>query len=68
MQVWNFLEDDSDNENHFDSKEFRELCEQFGIHKAFAVVYYPLSNGQTKVVNVIIKSILKARLEDKKII
>lgn len=46
--------------------ELRGYYDQFGIQKAFSVVYYPQSNGQTEAVNKIIKHTLKTKLEDKK--
>ncbi|XP_074378355.1 uncharacterized protein LOC141719890 [Apium graveolens] len=56
----------SDNRKQFDSKELRQLCEDLKIKKEFAAVYHPKSNGQTEVVNKIIKHTLKAKLEERK--
>lgn len=43
-----------------------EFCKHLGILKQFSTVCHPQSNGQTKVVNKIIKHTLKAKLEEKK--
>ncbi|XP_074360235.1 uncharacterized protein LOC141700333 [Apium graveolens] len=56
----------SDNGKQFDSKELRQLCEDLKIKKEFAAVYHPQSNGQTEVVNKIIKHTLKTKLEERK--
>ncbi|XP_060974106.1 uncharacterized protein LOC133039271 [Cannabis sativa] len=56
----------SDNGKQFDCKEMRQLCNDVGIKKAFSTVAYPLSNGQTEVVNKIIKHTIKGKLEERK--
>ncbi|KAM6569320.1 hypothetical protein CsatB_017305 [Cannabis sativa] len=56
----------SDNEKQFDCKEMRQLCDELGIEKAFSAVAYPQSNGQTEVVNKIIKHTIKGKLEERK--
>lgn len=44
----------------------KELYNNLGIQKNLSAVSHPQSNGQTDVVNKIIKHMLKAKLEDKK--
>ncbi|XP_074359478.1 uncharacterized protein LOC141698606 [Apium graveolens] len=56
----------SNNRKQFDSQELRKLYEDMIIKKEFAAVYHPQSNGQTEVVNKIIKCILKTKLEEHK--
>jgi hypothetical protein len=53
----------TDNGTQFESKEFKEFCQRYGIEKRFAAVAHPKANGQVEAVNKIIKSILKKRLE-----
>ena len=55
-----------DNGTQFDSKEFRELCNELGIKKNFSLVDHPQTNGQAKAVNKIIKHNLKTKLEEHK--
>ena len=54
----------SNNDTHFDSKEFRELYDELSIKKSFSLVDYPQTNGQVKAVNKIIKHNLKMKLEE----
>ena len=56
----------SDNGMQFDSKEFREFCNELGIKKNFSSVDHPQTNGQVEAVNKIIKYNLKTKLEEHK--
>ena len=47
----------------FDSSEFREYCEDKGIHVHYASRAYPRSNGQVEVTNREIKKGVKRRLQ-----
>ena len=53
----------TDNGTQFESKEFKEFCQKYGIEKKHAAVAHPKANGQVEAVNKIIKSILKKRME-----
>ena len=56
----------SDNGLQFDSKNFREYCYDFGITNRYSTPAYPQGNGQAEVVNKVIVSGLKKRLDDAK--
>ncbi|KAK0596160.1 hypothetical protein LWI29_013303 [Acer saccharum] len=56
----------TDNGTQFNSKKFRELCDKFKINNYYASPAHPQTNGQTEVVNKIIKHNLKAKLAAKK--
>ncbi|KAK0579512.1 hypothetical protein LWI29_027288 [Acer saccharum] len=56
----------TDNGTQFDGKKFRELCDKYGINNYYASPAHPQTNGQTEVVNKIIKHNLKAKLVAKK--
>ena len=55
-----------DNGTQFDNKKFRDLCKKYGINNYYASLAHPQTNGQTEVVNKIIKHNLKAKLAVKK--
>ena len=50
----------------FDSKEFREFCDELGIKKSFSSVNHPQTNSQVEAINKIIKHNLKMKLEEHK--
>lgn len=52
----------SDNGKQFDNEEFKQFCDELGIHKKFASVARPQANGQVEAVNKTIKHTLKAKL------
>ena len=56
----------SDNGLQFDSKAFRRYCCDLGIKNRYSTPTYPQGNGQAKVVNKVIVSGLKKRLDDAK--
>ena len=56
----------SNNGMQFDSKEFREFCNELGIKKNFSSVDHSQTNGQVKAVKKIIKHNLKTKLEEHK--
>ena len=56
----------SDNGLQFDSKMFRNYCGELGITNRYSTPAYPQGNGQAKVVNKVILSGLKKRLDDAK--
>ena len=56
----------SDNGTQFDSKEFREFCNELDIKKNFSLVDHPQTNFQVEAVNKIIKHNLKTKLEEHK--
>ena len=56
----------SDNGLQFDSKMFINYCDKLGITNRFSTPAYPQGNGQAKVVNKVILSGLKKRLDDTK--
>ena len=56
----------SDNGTQFDSKEFREFCNELGIKKNFSLVDHPQTNGQVEAINRIIKHNLKTKLKEHK--
>ena len=56
----------SDNGIQFDSKEFREFCNELNIKRNFSSVDHPQTNGQVKAVHKIIKHNLKTKLEEHK--
>ena len=51
-----------DNITQFDSKEFREFCNELGIKKNLSSVDHPQTNGQVEAINKIIKYNLKMKL------
>ena len=53
-----------DNGTQFNSKEFREFCNELGIKKNFCSFDLPQTNGQVEAVNKIIKHNLKMKLEE----
>ena len=55
-----------DNGLQFDSKIFRRYCGKMGITNRYSTPAYPQGNGQTEVVNKVIVSGLKKRLDDAK--
>ena len=56
----------SDNGLQFDSKMFRKYCGEQGIINRYSTPAYPQGNGQAEVVNKVIVSRLKKRLDDAK--
>ena len=56
----------SDNGLQFDSRSFREFCSNLGIRKRYSTPAYPQGNGLAEVVNNVIVSGLKRRLEGAK--
>ena len=56
----------SDNDLQFDSKMFRKYCGELGITNRYSTPAYPQENGQVEVVNKVIVSGLKKRLDDAK--
>ena len=62
--VLNFLI--SDNGLQFDSRAFREFCNDLGIRNKYSSPAYPQSNGQAEAVNKVIVNGLKRRLEGAK--
>ena len=53
----------SDNGLQFDSKTFKRYCCDLGITNRYFTPAYPQGNGQAKVVNKVIVSGLKKRLD-----
>ena len=47
-----------DNDQNFKGKDMKAFCKKFHITEIFSSVYYPQGNGQAKVTNKILKSIL----------
>ena len=56
----------SDNGLQFDSKMFRKYCGELGIINRYSTPAYPQGNGQPEVMNKVILSGLKKRLDDAK--
>ena len=56
----------SDNGLQFDSKSFRRYCCELGITNRYSIPAYPQGNGQAEVINKVIVSVLKKRLDDAK--
>ena len=56
----------SNNGLQFDSKAFRRYCGELGIKNRYSTQAYPQENGQTEVVNKVIVSGLKKRLDEAK--
>ena len=56
----------SDNGLQFDSKAFKKYCSDLGINNRYSIPAYPQGNGQAEVVNKVIVSGLKKRLDDAK--
>ena len=56
----------SDNKIQFDSKEFREFCNELGIKKSFSSVDHLQTNDYVEAVNKIIEDILNKKLEEHK--
>ncbi|GAA0186486.1 hypothetical protein LIER_33774 [Lithospermum erythrorhizon] len=57
----------SDNEPKFEGQVLADYCENFGIERRFAPVYYPQANGQVEVMNrIIFKGIKKNILQSGK--
>ena len=56
----------SDNGLQFDSKAFRRYCCDLGITNKYSTPAYPQENGQAEIVNKVIVSGLKKRLDDAK--
>ena len=56
----------SDNELQFNSKTFRRYCCNLGITNRYSTSTYPQGNGQAKIVNKVVVSGLKKRLDDAK--
>ena len=56
----------SDNGLQFDSKMFRKYCGELGITNRYSTPAYPYGNGQAEVINKVIVSGLKKRLDDAK--
>ena len=54
----------SNNGLQFDSKSFRRYCCEMEITNRYSTLAYPQGNGQVKVVNKVIESGLKKRLDD----
>ena len=50
----------------FDSKAFRRYCYELGITNRYTTPAYPQGNGQAEIVNKVIVSELKKRLDDAK--
>ena len=55
-----------DNGLQFDSKAFREYCNNLGIFNRYSSPAYPQSNGQAEATNKLIVNGLKKRLEGAK--
>ena len=55
-----------DNGMQFDSRAFRDFCQDLGIMNRYSTTAYPQSNGQTEAVNKTILSGLKKILDDAK--
>lgn len=53
----------SNNETRFESVEFIEFCSLYDIQKCFSAIAHPQANNQVEVVNKVIKSIIKKRLQ-----
>ena len=53
----------SDNGLQFDSRGFREFCNNLGIKNKYSTLAYPQGNGQAEYVNKVIVNDLKQRLE-----
>ena len=56
----------SDNGLQFDSKMFSKYCGELEITNRYSTLVYPQGNGQAEVVNKVILSGLKKRLDDAK--
>ena len=56
----------SDNGLQFDSRSFRKYCCELGIMNRYSTSAYPQGNGQAEVINKVIVSGLKKRLDDAK--
>ena len=56
----------SENSLQFDSKMFRRYCGELGNTYRYSTLAYPQGNGQAEVVNKVIVSGLKKRLDDAK--
>ena len=56
----------SDNGLQFDSKAFRNYCDELGITNRHSTPAYPQGNGQAKAVNKVIVNGLKKKLDDAK--
>ena len=56
----------SDNGLQFDSRAFREFCNNLGIKNKYSFPVYPQSNGQVEAMNKVIVNGLKRRLEGAK--
>ena len=56
----------SDNGMQFDSRAFRDFCQDLGIMNRYSTSAYPQSNGQAKAVNKTILNGLKKRLDGAK--
>ncbi|XP_050259242.1 uncharacterized protein LOC126704276 [Quercus robur] len=56
----------SDNGLQFDSKAFREYCNELGITNRYSTPAYPQGNGQAEAINKTIVNGLKKRLDDAK--
>ena len=54
----------SNNGMKFDSKEFREFCNELDIKKNFSSIDHPQTNSQVEAINKIIKHNLKTKLEE----
>jgi len=50
----------------FDSEEFANWCQEYGITKIFSAIAYPQTNGQVKAVNKVLKTLIKKKLEKSK--
>lgn len=56
----------SANGTQFDNQHFQNLCERNGIRNHYASVAHPKSNRQVEAVKIIIKKILKKKLNTQK--
>ena len=56
----------SNNGLQFDNKSFRRYCCELGITNRYSTLAYPQGNGQAEVINKVIVSGLKKRLDDAK--
>jgi len=56
----------SDNGLQFDSDEFANWCQEYGIAKSFSAIAYPQANGQVEAVNKVLKTLIKKKLEKSK--
>ena len=56
----------SGNGLQFDSKMFRNYCDELGITNKYSTLAYPQGNGQAESVNKVILGGLKKRLDDAK--